>query len=106
MNSTETLAREMGERIAARRKELGLSQEKLSEKSNVSIHTISSAERGIKCLRADSIIKVSAALNVSADYLLTGLISDADYDRLVERLKNTTDEKRKEILQIIDILLK
>lgn len=105
MNSTEALERAMGQRIAEKRKELGLSQEQLSEKSSVSVHTISSAERGLKCLRCDSLVKICTALGVSADYLLTGLVTDSEYSLIINRLKNATDKQRKDTLEIINILL-
>lgn len=63
---------QMGRRITARRKELGLTQEQLSEIVNLSEQTISTAECGKKALRPENIAKLSAALNCSTDYLLMG----------------------------------
>lgn len=62
----------MGQRIASARKAKNLTQEQLAELSGVSYQTISSAELNKKSLRAENIIKISQALVVSADYLLTG----------------------------------
>ena len=62
----------IGQRIASARKAKNLTQEQLAERSGVSYQTISSAELNKKSLRAENIIKISQALVVSADYLLTG----------------------------------
>lgn len=66
---------EMGKRIAARRKQLGLTQEELADKISVTPQLISTAERGIKALRPENLSKISTALGVSADYLLKGIDS-------------------------------
>jgi transcriptional regulator with XRE-family HTH domain len=63
---------QMGIRIAARRKEQGLTQEDLANIVNVSVQTISTAECGKKALRPENIAKISVALNCSTDYLLLG----------------------------------
>lgn len=62
----------IGQRIASARKARNLTQEQLAELSGASYQTISSAELDKKSLRAENIIKISQALVVSADYLLTG----------------------------------
>lgn len=38
-------------------------------------------------MRADSIIKVSRALGISADFLLTGVVTDFERNRLVQMLE-------------------
>ena len=55
---------QMGMRITARRKELGLTQEELADMISVSVQTISTAERGRKALRPENIAKISRALVV------------------------------------------
>lgn len=52
-----------------------MSQEKLSELSDTTPQAISNYERGERELKAGTIIKISAALGVSADYLLTGNVN-------------------------------
>ena len=53
---------QMGMRIAARRKELGFTQEELADMINVSVQTISTAERGRKALRPENIANIRSAL--------------------------------------------
>ena len=62
----------MGERISIRRKELRMTQEELAEKIDVSIPMISNLEQGKKAIRPENLVKVCAALGLSADYILTG----------------------------------
>ena len=69
----------MGQRIASARKAKRLTQEQVAELSGVSYQTISSAELNKKSLRAENIIKISQALGVSTDYLLTGNRNEQDY---------------------------
>lgn len=62
----------MHERIRQRRKELGLSQKDLSEKTKLAQTTISTIEKGKNDTTCSVISKIAAALNVSTDYLING----------------------------------
>ena len=61
-----------------RRKRLGLTQEALAEKGEVTTQFVSYAESGKRAMRPENLLKISSALEVSADYLLTGEIIDKD----------------------------
>ena len=63
---------EIGKRIQNRRKQRGYTQEQLADMMNVSIQMISNLERGIKAIRIDNLINLSAILEISTDYILTG----------------------------------
>lgn len=80
----DDLLNQMGRRIFSRRKELYLTQEELAEQAGVTPQTISSAELGKKALRPENIIRISAALNISTDYLLTGIVNEADHSTVIE----------------------
>ncbi|MBQ7596551.1 MAG: helix-turn-helix transcriptional regulator, partial [Clostridia bacterium] len=54
----------MGRRIVKRRKELGLSQEELAARADVSPQMLSTAERGSKSVLSDNLLKISSALGV------------------------------------------
>ena len=69
---------EIGDRIRRRRKQLGLTQEDLSNRTDVTTQTISNAELGLKGMRPDTIIRICRALEISTDYLLLGEIGDSD----------------------------
>lgn len=72
----EKLLKEIGARIHARRKELGLTQEALADRMEVSIQMISNLELGKKAIRPENIVKLCNVLNVSADYILRGNRAD------------------------------
>ena len=96
---------QMGIRIAARRKELGLTQEELAGAINVSIQTISTAERGKKALCPENIVKVSVALNCTTDYLRLGKEPVAAHEELARTQKNLTPLQYQCLTQIIDSYL-
>lgn len=83
----DNLAVEIGRRIASRRKQLGLTQAEAAEKAELTQQFFASVETGAKNIRAESIIKVSKALNISTDFLLTGTVSDLDRSRLMKMLE-------------------
>ena len=96
---------EMGKRIIKRRKQLGLSQEQLAELTDVSPQMISTAERGSKSILSENLYKISKALNVSADYLLSGEITESSFSEMYKRVLKTPAEMQEKIFQVIDILL-
>lgn len=73
---------DVGNRIMSRRKKMGLTQEALAEKSDVTTQFVSYAESGKRAMRPENLIKISNALNVSVDYLLSGDIIDKDIQLL------------------------
>lgn len=71
MSDNELRLQEFGKRIIERRKQLSFTQEALAEKADVTTQFVSYAESGKLAMRPENLLKVSAALEVSADYLLT-----------------------------------
>ena len=69
---------EIGKRITELRKRLGWTQEELAERADLTPQFISYAESGKRAMRPENLLKLSSALKVSADYLLTGEIVDKD----------------------------
>ena len=102
MNNPEKFHIEMGRRIMQRRKQMNLSQEELSEIADVSPQLMSTAERGAKAIRPENLLKISKALGVSADYLLSGETIDKDFDNISAKLKNLSPEQIRRIEIIID----
>ncbi len=96
---------QMGRRISARRKELGLTQEQLAEIVNLSEQTISTAECGKKALRPENIAKISAALNCSADYLLVGTETPHALELMNHMVKSLTPLQYQCLNCIIDNFL-
>ena len=96
---------QMGKRIAARRKELGFTQEYLAGAVDVSIQTISTAERGKKALRPENIAKISVALNCTTDYLLTGVECSMPLEEMNRLVKGLTPLQYQCLNGIVDRFL-
>jgi len=85
--STEVVADSIGERIAARRKQLGYTQEQTAEITGLSHQFFSSVEAGRKNIRAENAVKLANALKVSTDYILTGHVNSVDVDYVTSMLQ-------------------
>ena len=101
----DILLRNIGQRISERRKELHLTQEKLAEQMDVSIQMISNLELGKKAIRPENLVKVCNVLEVSADYILTGMRSDHEIMELTEKIARLPEERQKIIVALVDNLL-
>ena len=102
----DKFASEIGSRIAARRKQLGLTQAQTAEKAGLTQQFFASVEIGLKNMRAESIVKVSNALNVSTDYILKGVVTDIDRERIVQALEPLKPAQFMELEEIISRVLK
>ena len=95
----------MGDRIKSARKKLGLTQEMLAEKVEVSAFYIGEVERGTKTPSLDLFIKLVEVLDVSADYLLRDRVSTGNVygdKRLARKLENLTPRQRAALEALID----
>ena len=102
MSDSELCLQEIGKRIMDRRKKLGLTQEALAEKGEVTTQFVSYAESGQRAMRPENLLKISSALEVSADYLLTGEIIDKDLLILSDKLRRLTPSQVRTVEAIID----
>ena len=93
---------EVGKRLYERRKQLHLTQEELAERVGITAQTISTAELGKKAMRADTIIRVCGALDISADYLLFGYVSTQDLSILSQKVSQLTPEQYRHLEDAID----
>ena len=100
--NVELYLKEMGNRIMDRRKKLGLTQEALAEKSELTTQFVSYAESGKRGMRPENLMKVAAALGVSTDYLLTGDIIDKDKLFLSQKLDKLTPQQVRIVENVID----
>ena len=102
MPDTKLCLEDMGRRIYERRKKLGLTQEALAERGDTTTQFISYAEMGKRAMRPENLLRVAAALGVSADYLLTGDIIDKDLLILADKLRKLTPSQVRTVENIID----
>lgn len=102
MSDNELCLQEIGKRIMDRRKKLGLTQKVLAEKGEVTTQFVSYAESGKRAMRPENLLKISSALEVSADYLLTGEIIYKDLLILSDKLLRLTPSQVRTVEAIID----
>ena len=101
----KTLLKEIGERICARRRKLHLTQENLAEEMDVSVQMISNLELGNKAIRPENLIKVCTALNVSADYILTGTQVERDLSTAMLKFSMLSVRDQRILEELMDSLL-
>ena len=69
----------VGERIKARRSELGWTQESLAQKAGLSKSFLSELENGKRRVSADNLLEIARTLSVSLDFLMTGTTTETAY---------------------------
>ena len=106
MQDRDICLEEMGKRIEMRRRALGLTQEALAERADVTTQFVSYAESGKRAMRPENLRRIANALSVSADYLLTGEIIDKDMLILADKLRQLTPEQTRLVEDIIDECIK
>lgn len=102
MLDLELYLKEVGKRIMERRKKLGLTQEALAEKSDLTTQFVSYAESGKRAMRPENLMKIASVLGVSTDYILTGDIIDKDKLLLSEKLGKLTSDEVRIVESIVD----
>ena len=94
----------MGLRIAQRRKELHLTQEKLAEKMGVSLQTVSNIELGKKAIRPENLVKLCFFLEFSTDYILCGKRNDVLMNDTVVKLSELDPESYRIVQELVGLL--
>ncbi|MCM3719436.1 helix-turn-helix domain-containing protein [Fictibacillus phosphorivorans] len=95
------------ERIIQKRKELGLNQTELAKRAGLKPPAISQYESGVRNPSYEAMLKLSNALGVKVDYLISGIETDKDYlldpmsEVLVKILSKLTVFKKEEIFNYI-----
>lgn len=95
----------IGIRIMQKRKEKGLSQEKLSEMIDISKNHLSSIERGKYLPTTKNLIKICDALGSTPDYYLIGRISSDREDEITALVKKLPAEKQDIIAKMIKLYI-
>lgn len=102
MQDKDLCLQEIGQRIIERRKKLGLTQEALAEKGDMTTQFVSYAESGKRAMRPENLKKISHALDVSADYLLTGDIVDKDLLILSDKMRKLSPSQLRIVENVVD----
>lgn len=85
--------KQIGKRIATRRRLLDLTQAELAERAGMSTTYAGNVERGAKC-SIDTLMKLCLALDVTPDYLLIGI--NKEY-------RNDTMDEIRDLIQRCDV---
>lgn len=100
--------KEVGKRIAERRRELGLKQWQVNEMAGLCNNYLSNVERATTVISIDVLMKICAALDTTPDALLLGAVVDEDNDYLrsmTNRLKQMSSQQARLALSLMDWIL-
>lgn len=98
--------KEIGRRIAKRRKELGLKQYEVCEMIDVNYKYISNLETGRSAPSLELIMSLCEALQTTPDYFLTGTEKNRSVDKkMSEKISGLTSENKSLLDGIIDLML-
>ena len=89
------IKKELGLKIKRMRSKLGLTQEELAEKINVSQRTLSGIEIGENFLTAETLDKIIEALNTTPEELF-GISHLKETDKLVDEITNEIEILKKD----------
>ena len=100
--------REIGNRLLAVRKRLGMTQAEVAEAAGLSGRTYADIERGTVNMRIDTILHICDALHITPDEIFTR--EDAGLSlrqsELFERLSACSEKDRDTALRLLEIYLK
>ncbi len=99
----------IGKRIKERREALGLTQEELAEKLNLTTNYISTLERGASFPRCEKLITLLNGLETNADSVFCDVLeysSDYRSSALSEKLADLPVKEQKRILDMVELMIK
>ena len=96
----------LGERLRARRNEIGMTQEATAERVGITLRFYQMIERGEKSVSLDTLIGLSRTLRISVDYLLFGSLSSPLPSPVSEIWGGLTSSQRQDALQILSLYAK
>ena len=96
----------MGKRIKEWRRKLGLTQETAAEELGISVKHFSEVERGIAGLSVDNLVRLSALLGVSLDYIVKGEANAKRWEGVVLLLQSVPEEKENQLTELIKTAVK
>ena len=98
--------KEVGKRIARRRKELGLKQRQVNEMAELSDKYLSNIETARSIPSIDVLMKICRVLKTTPDYLLLGSVNtliETDIDDLIkEKCKDLSSEQKLFVCNFVD----
>lgn len=98
--------RKIGERIGNQRRKLGLTQQDIYDKMEISQNHYSRIENGHVGISIEKLIQLSNILNISIDYILTGKTFGDKKSDFEEKYNDLSNKQKQFINQQIDCLKK
>ncbi len=103
---TKKELKSMGDKLKSKRIQLGYTQEKVAELTNISYSTYSKIENAIQSPSLDTLIRIFMVLDISMDYLIFGNESTkkcyTDFSDMITLLRNAD---MKQVRYVCDLLL-
>ena len=100
-------AREIGNRLLAIRKKVGLTQVEVAEAAGLSGRTYADIERGSVNMRTETVLKICSVLHITPDEVLTEASTPftAQQEELWNRLSACNPKDRETALQLLSVYL-
>ena len=99
----------LGQRIAKRRKELGLSQAQVNEKAGLSDKYLSNIERATSVPSLDVLMRLCAVLQTTPDRFLVGAESEASITNIGRvaaiKVENMSRDQQRLALSLLDWII-
>lgn len=90
--SANAVDKKIGQRVRARRLEIGMSQERLAELLGVTFQQVQKYEKGVNRIAASRLFDISAALDMSVAKFFEGLSGGAGRGAVAESRKDYVDD--------------
>lgn len=94
---------EVGQRISSLRKSYGYTQECLAEMAEISVQFLIQIEHGKKTMKIGTLRKLSAALSVSADYIINGSNVCSESTEINALISGLSEENRKQAVKLLAV---
>ena len=102
-----------GYRIRQKRLELGLTQEQLGEKCELSQNFLGNIERGLDTPSLTTLMKIAKGLSVNMDYLFQDeidnpVIKEYDYyiSQVISKMQEMNEKQKEYVLKTLDCKMK
>ncbi len=99
----------MGDRMKSKRLQLGYTQERVAELTDISFSTYSKIENAIQSPSLDTLIRISIVLDISMDYLIFGnenIKKDIDdFSDIITLLQNADFKQVQYVYELLSQLL-
>lgn len=98
----------IGQRIKAKRKAVGLTQEKLSEELSVTVGYISQIESGKVKVNLEMLGKIASIINCDVGYLVSGTVSEQSTylnSEIQKRFDRMNSDNKRLLLNFADMLI-